>query len=149
MAYDIHIEGVPVDSVHGSKGLWFGNYPLHVGVQGIQKIVDQFIKCFLTPMGSDLTDKEYGTQVAAAFGNSIGSNTLAQLVHMSVQQAVTTLQRYAALYDTSDTERLVSAAVERLEVTSAGDGFDVYVRLKNAAGTTVLVLVSDAYARKS
>jgi hypothetical protein len=147
MPFDIHIEGLPISRVHGSRGIGFGDYALHIGVMGPQKMVDRFMKCFLTPIGSDLTDKEYGTPVASALGNSIGSTTLAQLVHMSAQQVVTTLQRYDSLYDTPDDERLVLASIEQLEVTAAGDGFDAYVRLQNAAGTTVLIMVSDIFVR--
>lgn len=148
IGFDMHIEGIPDNLVHGSKGLWFGNYPLHVGVKGIQKMVDRFMKCFLTPLGSDLTDKNYGTLVAASFGNNIGGRaTLKQLVALSVQQAEATLRRYDAEYAVPDEERLSSATMESIEITAAGDGFDVYVRLKNVSGTNVIVLISDAFAR--
>ena len=148
VGFDMHIEGIPDAMVHGSKGLWFGNYPLHVGVKGVQKLVDRFTKCFLTPLGSDLTDLNYGTLVAASFGNSIGGRTtLRQLVAMSVQQAEATLRRYDAEYAVPDDERLASAAMESVELTAAGDGFDVYVRIKNVAGTNVMIMISDAFAR--
>lgn len=143
MAFDIHIEGVPYSQIHGGKGLSFGDYQFTVGVQGVQKMVDRFLKCFFTPLGSDLTDKEYGSSIMAYFGNS-GSGMLQPVVYTSVQQCVATLQRYDDQYDTASEERIQSAAVEEFVEDVDSTGFFVKVRLSNSAGTTVTILVADA-----
>ena len=141
--FDIHIEGVPYLLIRGGRGLTFGDYQTVVGVAGVQKMVDRFVKCFFTPLGSDLTDREYGSTVMAHFGNTLPS-ALEPLVYSSVQQCVDTLQRYDDLYFTEDDERISGASVESYQEDPAGDGFLVKVRLTNAAGTTVSILVSDA-----
>lgn len=143
MAFDIHIEGVPYGQIQGGRGLTFGNYPVVVGVQGVQKMVDRFVKCFFTPLGSDLTDKEYGSSVMAYFGNAV-PDVLQSVVYASVQQCVTTLQRYDNQYDTPSNERIQSAAVEEYIEDADRTGFVIKVRLTNADGTTVTTLVSDA-----
>lgn len=143
--YDIHIEGLPYNLIRGGKGITFGDYDVHVGVTGVQKMVDRFLKCFFTPLGSDLTDRNYGTTVMAYFGNAV-AEVLTAAVYSSVQQCVETLKRYDDQYDTNLDERIQSAKVEELQVDASGDGFLVKVRLTNAEGTTVTFLVSDIYA---
>jgi hypothetical protein len=144
MSFDLHIEGVPLSLVSGTRGLTFGDYPVHVGVRGIQKLVDRFLKCFLTPLGSDMSDKDYGTQLAASFGvGNIDSVSIRQLVSLAVQQVEDTLRRYETEYATDTDERIASAQIQQLIPTADNDGFDVYVLISNVAGTTVLLRVQD------
>jgi hypothetical protein len=141
MAYDIHIEGVPREEVVNEKFLWFGNFEDKdaIAVQGIQKMVDRFLKCILTPAGTDISDTDYGTQLANLFLGNIDDAGLRQMVTLSVIQAEEQIRRYDVINGAPEDERLATATVESLEVDRASSGFDLTVLLQNTAGTTVLV----------
>lgn len=143
MAYDIHIEGVPQDQVRNEKFLWFGDFgdKRAIAVQGVQKMVDRFLKCILTPAGTDISDPNYGTQLTNLFLGNVNSAGLRQMVTLAVIQAEAQIRKYDIINGAPEDERLSSATVESLELNTDGDGFELTVLLKNAAGTTVRVLV--------
>jgi len=143
MPYDIHIEGVPKDQIQNEKFLWFGRFEGKdvLAVKGIQKMIDRFLKCVLTPAGTDISDPEYGTQLAGLFLGNLDSTSLRQMVMLSVTQAEEQIRKYDAINGALEDERLASATVESLELDAPNNGFDLAVLLQNAAGTTVRVLL--------
>ena len=143
MAYDIHIEGVPQDQIRNEKFLWFGDFENKrtIAVQGIQKLVDRFLKCILTPAGTDISDPDYGTQLTSLFLGNIDSAGLRQMVTLAVIQAEEQIRKYDVINGAPEDERLSSAVVETFDPNTTGDGFEMTVLLKNVAGTTVRMLV--------
>lgn len=140
MAYDVHIEGVPEDQLLNEKFLWFGDYDVDIlAIQGVQKMVDRFLKCLLTPAGTDISDQEYGTQMANLFLGNFDSASMRQMVTLAVVHAEEQIRRYDVINGAPEDERLVSAVIESLELDASAPGFDVTVLLQNAAGTTVRV----------
>jgi hypothetical protein len=67
MSYDLHIEGSDT-TVAGVRFMTFGDYARPQGVQGIQKMVNLFLKCLCTPKGSDLSDKKDGFNSSGGCG---------------------------------------------------------------------------------
>ena len=143
MAYDIHIEGVPEDQVRHQKFLWFGDYEDKdvLAVQGIQKMVDRFLKCILTPAGTDISDRDYGTQLTNLFLGSLDSASTRQMVTLAVIQAEEQIRKYDVINGAPEDERLVSAVIETLDIDETNHGVELTVLLQNAAGTTVRVLI--------
>ncbi len=143
MPYDIHIEGVPQDQIRRDKFLWFGDFEDRdmVAVQGIQKTVDRFLKCLLTPAGTDISDPNYGTKLTRAFLGNIDLASARQLATLAVIQAEECIRRYDVINGAPEDERLASAVVETIEMDKAASGFEMVVLLKNAAGTTVRVML--------
>lgn len=145
MAFDIHIEGVPVGEIVNERFLQFGAYEDRkvIAVRGIQKMVDRFMKCILTPSGTDISDLEYGTQLANLFLGNLDSAGLRQLVALSVIQAEERIIQYDTVNGAPEEERLSSAVLESLTLQEEdiGSGFEMTVLLQNAAGTTVRVLI--------
>ena len=140
MAYDIHIEGVPEDQVVNEKFLWFGEYEEQIlAVQGVQKMVDRFLKCLMTPAGTDISDQEYGTRLAHLFLGNLDAASMRQMVTLSVVQAEEQIRRYDVINGAPEDERLSSAVIETLEIDTASQGFNLTVLLQNVAGTTVRV----------
>lgn len=136
--YDIHFQPVPPDEVHGFKTFEFG-YRAALKVKGPQSLVNRWVKTLMTPKGSDPLRASYGT----AFGNLPGSNIsgkspdVADVVNMAIQDANEQVmqQDIAGLYP--DNERLLSAELITIEISEAGDGFNVWVRINNVAGEVI------------
>jgi hypothetical protein len=139
--FDIHIEGVPLNQLNGIRGLTFGPYPRSLGVRGVQKMVDRFVKCMLTSVGSDLSDPDYGTALAGAFLGNVDSGTLRSLALQSVVAAESKIKEYDAEYALNDEERLASARVDDIATNESDSGVTLTITLKNVAGVSVQVLI--------
>lgn len=142
MPFDIHIEGVPVGEVSGMGFLSFGDYPQVVGVRGIHKLVAQFLKCMLTPKGTDISDPDYGTDLAEAFQGNIDSSILGQLASRAVTDTVETLREYHTEYIVDDDERIAGADILDVQVDEDAPGVSLTIRVTNIEGTKALFLVS-------
>jgi len=137
--FDIHYEGKPLDQVVGIRAITFGDYPRALGVKGIQKLVDRYMKALLTPKGTDLSDPEYGTHLAAALGNNVDPGTLSQLASRAVADAEGIIRAYDAEYGTPDDERLFSVDLENLVIDPEGNGVTLDVRLKSVEGAAARI----------
>lgn len=140
--FDLHFEGVPISEVQGSRCLTFGEYDKTLGVRGIQKMVNRFTKCMLTPIGTDLSDPEYGTPLSAAFLGNVDPKTVYSLASRSVTAAEAKIREYDTEYEVPDTERLSQVRINNIYVDESGLGVVVDVTLKNAAGTSVTAMLS-------
>ncbi len=141
MAFDIHFEGVPRADLQGSRFLTFGPYPRTVGVQGVQKMVNRYLKCLCTPIGTDISDPEYGTELLNLFLGNVDARTLEQIITMAVRGAETKIKQYDVQNSAPVDERLSSATIATLDIDTTNLGFDLTLHLSNVAGTRVLVLV--------
>ena len=137
--FDIHIE--PATEVQGTRCLTFGAYPHSIGVKGVQKMVNRFVMCFLTPQGSHRSDPDYGTPLAGAIANTTDARSLRALAAQSVVTAEQKIREYDMIYGLPDDERLRSVEIQNIVVDPTGLGVVLYLLLRNAAGTTVQVLL--------
>jgi phage baseplate assembly protein W len=135
--FDIHLESVPVDQLQGPQFLTFGPYERVLGVRGIQKMVDRFMKCMMTPIGSDVSDPEYGTQLAASFLGNVSPGDLFSIAAQAVATAEQKIREYDSDQGTPDEERLAATEIENIYIDEGGLGVVLVVRLRNAAGTLV------------
>lgn len=142
MPYDIHLEGIPESQVTNAEFLTFGPYDKSVGVRGVHKLVSRFLKCFMTPIGSDLADEDYGTTLMSSFLGNIDSKDLVGLASRAVGEAVDTLQRYDSEYALDDDERLHSAELQDVFVDTTTQAIEIHIRIQNVAGTALLIPVS-------
>ena len=140
--FDVHFEGLPIDQILGGRSLTFGDYTRPVGIKGVQKMVNRFIKCMLTPLGSDLSDPEYGTALAASLIGNIDSSTLYSLATRAVATAEQKIRSYDSEYDIPDDERLASVEIDNIAIDREAPGVVIYLLLRNAAGTTVAAQLS-------
>jgi hypothetical protein len=143
--YDVHIETLNEDQVAGVKFLTFGDYKKSLGVKGFQKMVNRFIKCLMTPLGTDLSDKEYGTILADSLGNNVDPGAAYSLVAQSVVAAENKIQEYDTLYEFPDDERLGSVQVDNVVTDPSSFGVLITLRLRNVAGTVATITISQLF----
>jgi hypothetical protein len=142
---DIHYQPVPVDEVRSTKIFTFG-FKSALKVEGMQALVNRWVRVLMTPRGSDPLDEAFGTD----FGNLVGTNipktakgSLLDIVTMAIDDANEQVQEQDknAMYEES--ESLDQANLLRFSPTSGGDGFEVWVEIQNKAGEVLVTRLFD------
>lgn len=132
-AFDIHFQIRTAADSNGEKLFTFA-YASAKGVRGFQKTVNQWLKCLLTPKGSDISARDYGTDFPDLIGtNTFNSSDVSERVLLAVEDAtsqVLAFQRAQSAVSLPNEERLASASVARVEQSSVTE-YTVYVVLKN------------------
>ncbi len=140
MSFDIHIESLG-DDVKGHKVLTFGSYSPHVGIKGIKKLVNSFILCLFTPVGTHLSDRDYGTDLAAALTGNTEHDALKDLATTAVSDAEDKIKEYDVEYGPPDDELLSVGQLPDFQVNETTRTVELWLELRNVAGTTVRLLV--------
>jgi hypothetical protein len=146
MSFDLYLEGIAAADQEQGKFLTFGDYDRHIGVDGIHKLMMRFLKCMLTPKGSDFTDPDYGTDLAALFNTNADTRLIGQVASQAVTDTVGTLRAYDAEYEIDDAERILAAEITDLSIDETGPRVDLVVQITNVEGTQALFLVPAAVA---
>ena len=136
--YDIHFEVLPPDQQRQGKPFSFV-YARAAGVKGAQKLVNRWLKCFLTKKGSDPISPSYGTGFSGLFGTNIGDlRALKGSIELFIDDCNTQIRALDIKNRPPADEKLASAALASL--TPTGDsGIEVYIHIRNTAGTLATV----------
>jgi hypothetical protein len=136
--YDTHIQ-LLAPEVQERTGKFFGfGYVASVAIRGPQKLINRWLKCLLTPKGSDPREPAYGTGFTGLIGSNISSNKdVYDALTLFVEDCNNQIRAMDIRSFPPDEERLESATVAGVVPHASGDGFEVYVRLRNAAGLVV------------
>jgi hypothetical protein len=143
VAFDIHYEAASTPK--GLRIITFGAYPTVLGVEGAQKMVNRFVKCFLTPRGSDVSDLDYGTQLAGVIGGTVDFSMVYAYAVAAVNDTTQKIQEYDTLSELPDDERLAGAGIEEVQVRSADRSVTLRLRLTNVAGSSVAFLLPELF----
>lgn len=139
--FDTYIELLPADQQSVQNGTYTFGYRKALGIKGFQKLINKWAKCFLTPEGSDLSDRTYGSP----FPNLIGSNIttrgdVADVVQIAVDKTNAKIREYQAAKPPDDPrESLDDAELESLVFDTSGTGITVFIRIRNQAGELLRV----------
>jgi len=140
--YDIHYQLAPENEQldAGGKVFTFG-FTSAVGVKGPQKLVNRWLKCLMTPKGTDPLSRGYGTGFADLIGSNLSRyQDFVDAVTLYVTDCNDQIRAFDQAQFPPDDERLESASVASV-VPRGADGFDVYVHIKNVAGTVLTAQV--------
>lgn len=134
--YDTYIELVPAAEQRVSRKTFRYGFKRHIGVKGFQKLINRWIKCFLTMEGTDPSDPDYGTLIPNLIGSNVTSRKdVVEALQLAVDKTNETILRLQAARPSDDPmEMLADARLEALAITPAGDGFEADVRVRNQAG---------------
>lgn len=144
--YDIHYQILPADQQVSERVFGFG-FVSAVGVRGPQKLINRWLKCLMTPQGSDPFSLTYGTGFPNLIGSNISSvNDLIDLVSIYVQSCSDQIRAFERQTFPPPDERLQSATI--LRVNDLGDGFEVWVGITNAAGLQTPVVLPSTSTRQ-
>jgi hypothetical protein len=135
MTYDLHFVATAGDD---EKPFGFG-YRAAIAVAGPQKLVNRFVKCLLTPKGTDPTDENEGTTFMSLVGSNVPSSQyILDSLALTLDDAASQLRAFDRVAGLPSNEQFGSVSLLQLVERVAG-GYDVWVLLRNAANEPVPV----------
>lgn len=141
--YDTYFELLPENEQGVQRGTFTYGYNKHIAVAGFQKLINKWVKAFLTTEGTDLSNRGYGTP----FPNLIGGNVtdredIQQVTHTSVAKATADLESIQAQYPPEDASEILHSAKLQSIIFEDNSSVSVYVLLKNQAGQQLQVILA-------
>lgn len=144
--YDVHYQILPADQQQSARVFGFG-FVSAVGVRGPQKLVNRWLKCFMTPQGTDSFDPSYGTGFANLIGSNIQSTAdIIDVVTLAIQSCNEQIRAFETTNLTPTEERLGTATISQI-LEDGVDGFQVWINISNAAGLQMPVLLPSTSTR--
>lgn len=144
--YDIHFQPLKKEAVVSTRCFGFG-FAAPLKVEGIQSLVNRWVKTLFTPLGSDLLYPEMGTNFSSLINSNI--STVSKSVKDVVIMAVLDTNEQVAEQDLAgfypESECLQSAEV--FDYIEADDGFEVWVQITNIAGDSLQFPVTPSALR--
>lgn len=141
--YDTYIELVPVEKQEGAAtAVMRYGFDRTIGIDGFQKVVNQWLKAFLTEEGTQPGDREYGTMFPRLIGSNIGDlSDVREIVELSVDSANSDIRRYQASQNIDDPTEIFDTAriTSFVSDPQSASGIEIYIRLKNQAGEAIQV----------
>jgi hypothetical protein len=145
--YDVHVQILPAEQQVSSRVFGFG-YVSAVGIRGPQKLINRWLKCLMTPQGSDPFDPAYGTGFANFIGANIHNiNDVLDAAVLFVQECTAQIRALDKVNFPPLDERLQTATIQKI-VNLGVDGFEIWVAITNAAGVTTPVVLPSTSIRQ-
>lgn len=148
MAYDIHFQPVPSDEVAGLKVFTFG-FTASLKVQGLQSLVNRWVKTFMTPKGSDPHDPNSGTDFASLAGSNIVRNSpdLYDVTAISVDETNDQIHEQDIAGVFPPEESLLTASLQGFVESGDGTGLEVWVKITNLEEDSLTIRLMDLATR--
>lgn len=141
MPYDVNIQIVAASEYDGMGFYSFGQ-KRSLGVRGIQKLVNIFAKHLLTPIGTDPTDLDYGTNLTSLIGSNVILSDAQEILDIAVDKTVSAIQSWqAANSAVPNDERLSSASVTDYIEIPDGPGFAAQILITNVSGEQLQIVL--------
>ena len=141
MPYDVNIQIVAAAEYDGMGFYSFGQ-KRSLGVRGIQKLVNIFAKYLLTPIGTDPTDLDYGTNLTNLIGSNVILGDAQEILDIAVDKTIAAIQSWqAANASVPNDERLSSASVTDYIEIPEGPGFAAQILITNVSGEQLQIVL--------
>jgi hypothetical protein len=148
MPYDINIQIVPAADYTGQGFYSFGQ-TRSLAVRGINKLVNMFAKCLLTPVGTDPLNLAYGTNLTSLIGSNVVLTDAQELLGIAIDAVVSYIQGVQSGNSAvPDDERLSSATVTNYILITDGPGFAAQVLITNVSGQQMQVVLPTLEVRQ-
>jgi hypothetical protein len=143
--YDIHFQALTVEEQTNTFKFVGFTYNPTIGVTGFQMLINQWLKCLLTPQGSDPTDLNYGTGFTGMIGSNLPLADARDVCSMAIESCNEQVFAFQSTDSTlTSAERLATATITQFIPQPSAPGFDLYVELKNQANQTLTISVPAA-----
>jgi hypothetical protein len=138
--FDIHFQALSEEDQRSTfKFVTFGHNPA-IGIKGFQMLINQWLKCFLTPRGSDPSDLLYGTDFTKLVGSNVPTMDARDISAIAIDECNTQVFSFQENDTTlTATERLASAEIVNFVEQPDVAGFSIYIELKNQANERATV----------
>lgn len=144
--FDIHFQMLPIAEQTSTRVFGFG-FVSAVGVRGPQKLINRWLKCFLTQQGTDPLTATYGTGFASLIGSNISSiPDIIDAVSLFILDCNAQIKALETANFTPADEQLASATILKI-VEQGDDGLQIWIGITNAAGLQTPVLLPSTSTR--
>lgn len=149
MTYDVNIQIVAAENYDGMGFYSFGQ-KRSLGVRGIQKLVNIFAKYLLTPVGTDPTDLDYGTNLTNLIGSNVSLDDAREVLDLAVDKTSAAIIAYqTARGSVPDDERLATAVVSDYIEIPEGPGFAAQILITSVSGAQLQIVLPTLEARST
>lgn len=129
MSYDIHYQGTEGAD---TKPITFG-YTATISVRGVQKMINRWVKCLLTPRGSDPFAPAEGTGYTALIGiNVADTRDLVDALNIILQDCDDQMRGWDRKNLPAADEIFGSSKLQQV-IDLGGGRYDIWVLVQNAA----------------
>jgi hypothetical protein len=141
---DIHFQPTAVSETYSNKVFTFG-FTSALKVQGLQFLVNRWVKTFMTPVGSDPLSPESGTSFAALIGVNINQNNpdIEDAVVLAVDDTNEQLAEQENISSYSAEESLGYAKLAILRYDPASSSVNIWIELSNKLNQTITLKLVD------
>jgi hypothetical protein len=148
VSYDIHIQIVPATQYTGMAFYSFGQ-TRSLGVRGLQKLVNIFAKFLLTPIGTDLLDPTYGTNMTGLIGSNVALNDAREILDLAVASTMDAIFAFqSGKSNIPNDERLATAAVTNYILIPDGPGFAAQILITNVSRQQLQLVLPTLQVRR-
>jgi len=141
---DIHFQPTAASETYSNKVFTFG-FTAALKVQGLQFLVNRWVKTFMTPVGSDYLHPETGTSFAALIGVNINRDNpdIEDAVVLAVDDTNEQLaeQENEGVYTAE--ESLGYAKLVTLRYDSASSSVNIWIEISNKLNQSLTLKLVD------
>ena len=138
--YDLNFLGFP-GGIWPTGGITFDFGLEPTKITGLQKVAQIFLKCFLSPLGSDALNPGYGTEFGSMLVNPVpnfsNGNQAMSIVEPSVQSAQG--QVVSMTYSNPPASALKSVTTVSCTVVAGGLNLTLYILTQAGAGAQIAI----------
>lgn len=144
LIYDLHFQTLPQAEQRDTfKFMSFG-FEATLGVKGFQMLINIWLKCYLTPRGSDPSNLKYGTDFTKLIGSNVRPLDARDVVAVAIEDCNRQILAIQAIDTTlTATERLASCKLVQFVVDESAPGFTATVEIKNQANERLILNLPD------
>ena len=141
--YDTYFELLPEVEQGVQRGTFTYGYQKHIGIAGFQKLINKWIKAFLTEEGTDLSRRQYGTSFAGLIGSNVTDRAdIQQIVYSSVAKATADINSIQSRFPPEDPTEILQSAELTSIIFEDNSSVSVYVLIQNQAGQRLQVILA-------
>lgn len=138
--YDIHFQAIPPDQSPSTKVFTWGQ-TRSLGVAGLQKLVNIFLKYLMTPVGSDPLDMDEGTELTLLIGSNVEVSDTQEILLLAVDKTTRAILARQSGKSVPDDEALAGASVTAYLEMPELPGFSAQIYIENVAGKGLTFLL--------
>jgi len=138
--FDIHFQSLPASEYYGTKPFTFGQ-TRSLGIAGLQKLVNLFLKYLMTPIGTNPLDLDEGTEVPGLIGSNVNVDDAKEILVLAVEKTVGAITARQSMQPPPDDEMLAGATVTDFISIPALQGFSAQIYIRNVEGAELTFLL--------
>ena len=138
--FDLYFQSLGARDPFGTKPFTFGQTQ-SLGIAGLQKLANMFVKYLMTTVGSDPLDLNAGTALPSLIGSNVDASDVQEILQLAVDKTVSAIIAIQSTQAPPVAETLASATVTDFISIPSLPGFSAQIYIQNVAGVGLTFLL--------